>query len=89
MSGHNKWSKIKNVKAKNEAQTSKMYTKIGREIAVAVKAGGSDPNSNAKLKTIACTWGFRTIDQLQGAHYFANTPNDIKNIIEELNNGSN
>lgn len=52
MSGHNKWSKIKNVKAKNEAQTSKMYTKIGREIAVAVKAGGSDPNSNAKLKTI-------------------------------------
>lgn len=44
---------------------------------------------NAKLKTIACTWGFRTIDQLQGAHYFANTPNDIKNIIEELNNGSN
>lgn len=52
MSGHNKWSKIKNVKAKNEAQTSKMYTKIGREIAVAVKAGGSDPNSNAKLKSI-------------------------------------
>lgn len=52
MSGHNKWSKIKNVKAKNEAQTSKMYTKIGREIAVAVKAGGADPNSNAKLKNI-------------------------------------
>ena len=52
MSGHNKWSKIKNVKAKNEAQTSKMYTKIGREIAVAVKSGGSDPNSNAKLKNI-------------------------------------
>lgn len=52
MSGHNKWSKIKNVKAKNEAQTSKLYTKIGREIAVAVKAGGPDPNSNAKLKNI-------------------------------------
>ncbi len=52
MSGHNKWSKIKNVKAKNEAQTSKLYTKIGREIAVAVKSGGADPNSNAKLKNI-------------------------------------
>jgi len=52
MSGHNKWSKIKNVKAKNEAQTSKLYTKIGREIAVAVKAGGPDPSSNAKLKNI-------------------------------------
>lgn len=44
---------------------------------------------NAKLKTIACTWGFRTVEELQGAHYFANTPNDIKTIIEEINNGSN
>ena len=52
MSGHNKWSKIKNIKAKNEAVTSKLYTKIGREIAVAVKLGGPDPNSNAKLKSI-------------------------------------
>ena len=52
MSGHNKWSKIKNVKAKNEAATAKIFTKIGREIAVAVKAGGPDPNLNAKLKSI-------------------------------------
>ena len=52
MSGHNKWSKIKNVKAKNEAQNAKIYTKIGREIAVAVKAGGADPQSNSKLKNI-------------------------------------
>ena len=52
MSGHNKWSKIKNVKAKNEAQTSKLFTKIGREIAVAVKNGGADPNSNPRLKTV-------------------------------------
>ena len=52
MSGHNKWSKIKNVKAKNEAQNAKIFTKIGREIAVAVKLGGADPNSNSKLKNI-------------------------------------
>ena len=52
MSGHNKWSKIKNVKAKNEAQNAKIFTKIGREIAVAVKMGGADPNSNSKLKSI-------------------------------------
>ena len=37
MSGHNKWSKIKNVQEKNDQQNAKMYTKIGREIAVAVK----------------------------------------------------
>ena len=52
MSGHNKWSKIKNAKEKNDQQNAKMFTKIGREIAVAVKLGGSDPNSNNQLKNI-------------------------------------
>lgn len=52
MSGHNKWSKIKNAKEKNDQQNAKIFTKIGREIAVAVKAGGSDPNSNSQLKSI-------------------------------------
>ena len=52
MSGHNKWSKIKNVKEKNDQQNAKMYTKIGREIAVAVKLGGPDPNANTQLKNI-------------------------------------
>lgn len=52
MSGHNKFSKIKNKKAANDAATGKIYTKIGREIVVAVKEGGPDPNSNAKLKTV-------------------------------------
>lgn len=52
MSGHNKWSKIKNAKASNDAANSKIFSKIGREIAVAVKLGGGDPNSNPRLKTI-------------------------------------
>ncbi|MBE5735785.1 MAG: YebC/PmpR family DNA-binding transcriptional regulator [Clostridiales bacterium] len=52
MSGHNKWSKIKNAKEKNDQQNAKMFTKIGREIAVAVKLGGPDPNSNNQLKNI-------------------------------------
>jgi len=52
MSGHNKWSKIKGIKEKNDQQNAKMYTKIGREIAVAVKMGGADPNSNSQLKNI-------------------------------------
>jgi len=52
MSGHNKFSKIKNIKAKNDAATGKIFTKIGREIQVAVKEGGPDPNSNAKLKNL-------------------------------------
>lgn len=52
MSGHNKWSKIKNAKEKNDQQNAKMFTKIGREIAVAVKLGGADPNANTQLKNI-------------------------------------
>ena len=49
MSGHSKWNNIKNKKAKGDAARSKIFTKIGREIAVAVKAGGADINSNSKL----------------------------------------
>ena len=49
MSGHSKWANIKNKKAKGDAAKAKIFTKIGREIAVAVKLGGSDPASNSKL----------------------------------------
>lgn len=52
MSGHSKWNNIKNTKAKSDAQKSKIYTKIGREIAVAVKAGGTDPEINNKLADV-------------------------------------
>lgn len=52
MSGHSKWNNIKNKKAKGDAARSKIFTKIGREIAVAVKSGGADPNTNSKLYDI-------------------------------------
>ncbi len=52
MSGHNKWSTIKHTKEKNDAANAKVFTKIGREIAVAVKLGGTDPNSNPRLKNL-------------------------------------
>ena len=51
MSGHSKWSTIKRKKEKTDGARAKVFTKIGRELAVAVKEGGSaDPNVNAKLK---------------------------------------
>ncbi len=50
MSGHSKWSTIKNKKGKADAARSKVFTKIGRELAVAVKVGGSDPASNSRLR---------------------------------------
>jgi YebC/PmpR family DNA-binding regulatory protein len=52
MSGHNKWSTIKHKKGKTDAQRGKIFTKIGREIAVAVKEGGSDPAMNSKLRDV-------------------------------------
>ena len=51
MSGHNKWSTIKQKKGKNDAARAKVFTKIGRELIVAIKEGGSaDPSVNSKLK---------------------------------------
>ncbi|MEE3428707.1 MAG: YebC/PmpR family DNA-binding transcriptional regulator [Ruminococcus sp.] len=53
MSGHNKWSTIKQKKGKNDAARAKIFTKIGRELIVAVKEGGSaDPSLNAKLRDV-------------------------------------
>lgn len=52
MSGHSKWSTIKRKKEKTDNQRAKIFTKIGREISVAVKAGGPDPAVNSKLKDI-------------------------------------
>lgn len=52
MSGHSKWSTIKRKKEKTDNQRAKVFTKIGREIAVAVKMGGPDPAGNSKLKDV-------------------------------------
>lgn len=50
MSGHNKWSTIKHKKGKNDAAKGKMFTQISKEIFVAVKQGGPDPDGNFRLK---------------------------------------
>ncbi len=52
MSGHSKFANIKHKKEKNDSAKGKIFTRIGREIAVAVKEGGPDPNNNSKLKDI-------------------------------------
>lgn len=52
MSGHSKWSTIKRKKEKTDSQRAKIFTKIGREIAVAVRESGADPSSNGKLRDL-------------------------------------
>ena len=52
MSGHSKFANIKHKKEKNDAKKGKIFTVIGREIVMAVKAGGADPNNNSKLRDV-------------------------------------
>ena len=52
MSGHSKWANIKIKKGKTDAVRGKVFTKIGREIAIAVREGGSNPESNSKLRDV-------------------------------------
>ena len=78
MSGHNKWSTIKQKKGKNDAARAKVFTKIGRELIVAIRDGGSaDPNVNSKLR-----------DCIAKAKA-ANVPNDnIERIIKKAASSS-
>ncbi len=72
MSGHSKWNNIKRKKEKTDAAKAKIFTKIGREIAVIVKQGGPNPQENSKLK-----------DAIAKAKA-ANVPNDnIERIIKK------
>lgn len=72
MSGHNKWSTIKHKKEKTDAQRGKIFTKIGRELVIAVREGGPDPASNGKLRDVVAK------------AKAANMPNDnIKRTIDK------
>ena len=72
MSGHSKWNNIKNKKEKTDAQRAKVFTKVGKEISIAVREGGPDPTSNSKLR-----------DLIQRAKTL-NVPNDnIERIIKK------
>lgn len=72
MSGHSKWNNIKRKKEKTDAAKAKVFTKMGREIAVIVKQGGPNPQENSRLK-----------DAIAKAKA-ANVPNDnIERIIKK------
>ncbi|MHB1419063.1 MAG: YebC/PmpR family DNA-binding transcriptional regulator [Bacillota bacterium] len=76
MSGHSKWANIKHHKAKIDAKKGKIFTKLGRELIMAVKQGGPDPEANSRLKLA-----------VQKARE-ANMPNDnIKRAIQRGSSG--
>jgi YebC/PmpR family DNA-binding regulatory protein len=52
MAGHNKWSKVKRLKAVTDSRRGKVFSRLSRDITLAAKAGGGDPNANARLRTL-------------------------------------
>lgn len=74
MAGHSKWANIKHKKEKSDSQRGKIFTKLGRELAIAVKQGGPDPDSNSRLR-----------DAIAKAKA-ANMPND--NIMRSIKKAS-
>ena len=77
MSGHSKWHNIQAKKGKADAARGKIFTKLGRELLIAVKAGGPDPAGNSKLKDV--------IAKCKAA----NMPNDtINNAIKKASSSN-
>jgi YebC/PmpR family DNA-binding regulatory protein len=77
VAGHSKWKNIAHRKGKTDAQKAKIFTKLSREIIVAVREGGSDPSANARLR-----------DCIAKARQ-NNLPSDnIKRVIEKASGGS-
>lgn len=52
MAGHNKWSKVKRLKAVTDSRKGKVFSRLSRDITLAAKAGGGDPDGNARLRTL-------------------------------------
>src|SRR6187402_3040813 len=52
MAGHNKWSKVKRLKAVTDSRRGKVFSRLSRDITLAAKTGGGDPEGNARLRTL-------------------------------------
>ena len=88
MSGHSKWNNIKARKGKSDAERSKIFTKIGREIMVAVKEGGPNVESNSKLKmAIAKARQFNMPNDRINSVIKKNSEVDNSNFVEQTYEG--
>lgn len=88
MSGHSKWNNIKARKGKSDAERSKIFTKIGREIMVAVKEGGANVDSNSKLKmAIAKARQYNMPNDRINSVIKKNSEVDMSNFVEQTYEG--
>ena len=88
MSGHSKWNNIKQRKGKSDAERSRIFTKLGREIMVAVKEGGPNVESNSKLKmAIAKARQFNMPNDRINGVIKKNSEVDNSNYVEQVYEG--
>lgn len=88
MSGHSKWNNIKGRKEKSDAERSKIFTKVGREIMVAVKEGGPNIDANSKLKmAIAKARQFNMPNDRINGIIKKNSEIDNSNFVEQTYEG--
>jgi YebC/PmpR family DNA-binding regulatory protein len=89
MSGHSKWNNIKRKKGAADAQRGAIFTKIGREIQVAVKQGGPDPDNNSRLKDVIAKAKANNMpnDNIQRSIKKASGANDTDNFEEIIYEG--
>ena len=79
MSGHSKWHNIQAKKGKADAARGKVFTKLGRELVIAVKEGGPDPAGNSKLKTLNMRYN-RNLKSLKGIENLNNASKSLEQI---------
>jgi len=89
MSGHSKWHNIAQKKGKADAARGKIFTKLGRELLIAVKEGGPDPNGNAKLRDVIakCKANNMPNDTISNAIKKASGANNNENYEEIIYEG--
>ncbi len=83
MSGHSKWNTIKRKKGKNDAQRGKIFTKLVKEITIAVRQGGGDVNVNARLRTAVLTARSENVPQANIDRAIARGTGEIEGVTYE------
>ena len=83
MSGHSKWHNIQAKKGKADAQRGAVFTKIGREIAIAVREGGANPESNGKLRDVIAKAKANNMPNDNIQHSIKKASGELSNVVYE------
>jgi transcriptional/translational regulatory protein YebC/TACO1 len=86
MAGHNKWSKVKRIKGAIDAKRGKLFSKLAKEIAVAAKLGGPDPDANLRLRSAIALARTRSIPNDNIERERASRRGDLDDVLNFSSN---